>query len=39
MMEIGGVGDTESYSKTCVKRPLKNSQNKQLNDKRQLNEG
>ena len=27
------------YSKTCLKRPLKNRQNKDLNDKRQLNEG
>ena len=27
------------YSKTCVKVPLKNRQNKHLNDKRQLNEG
>ena len=26
------------YSKTCVKRPLKNRRNKDLNDKRQLNE-
>ena len=28
----GGDGDTE-YSKTCVKWPLKNRQNKDLNDK------
>ena len=27
------------YSKTCVKRPLINKQNKDLNDKWQLNEG
>ena len=27
------------YSKTCVKRPLKNRQNKYLNDKLLLNEG
>ena len=27
------------YSKTCLKRPLKNRQNKDDNDKRQLNEG
>ena len=27
------------YSKTCVKRPLKNRQNKDLNDKWYLNEG
>ena len=27
------------YSKTCVKRPLKNRQNKDLNDKWLLNEG
>ena len=26
------------YSKTCVKRPLKNRQNKDLNDKWYLNE-
>ena len=28
-----------SYSKTCLKRPLKNKQNKDLNDKWLLNEG
>ena len=27
------------YSKTCVKRPHKNRQNKDLNDKWSLNEG
>ena len=27
------------YSKTCLKQPLKNRQNKDLNDKWQLNEG
>ena len=27
------------YIKTCLKRPLKNRQNKDLNDKCQLNEG
>ena len=27
------------YSKTCLKRPLYNRQNKDLNDKWQLNEG
>ena len=27
------------YSKTCVKRPLKNRQNLDLNDKWKLNEG
>ena len=27
------------YSKTCVKRPLKKRQNKDLNKNRQLNEG
>ena len=27
------------YSKTCLKRPLKNRQNKDLNDKWELNEG
>ena len=29
----------DSYSKTCVKQPLKNRQNKDLNDKWKLNEG
>ena len=28
-----------TYSKTCVKRPLKNRQNKDLYDKWKLNEG
>ena len=28
-----------TYSKTCVKRPLKNKQNNDLNDKWWLNEG
>ena len=28
-----------TYSKTCVKWPLKNRQNKDLNDKWKLNEG
>ena len=28
-----------TYSKTCVKRPLKNRQNKDVNDKWQLHEG
>ena len=27
------------YSKTCLKRPLKNRQNKGVNDKRYFNEG
>ena len=27
------------YSKTCIKRPLNNRQNKDLNDKWKLNEG
>ena len=28
------VMDSNTYSKTCLKRPLKNSQTKDLNDKR-----
>ena len=31
--------NSNAYSKTCVKRPLKNRQNKDLNDKCWLNEG
>ena len=31
--------NTLVYSKTCVKGPLKNRQNKNLNDKRWLNDG
>ena len=34
-----GAVVTNEYSKTCVKRPLKNRQNKDLDDKWQLNEG
>ena len=30
LVELGN----EEYSKTCLKRPLKNRQNKDLNDKR-----
>ena len=29
----GGIMNLFNYSKTCVKRPLKNRQNKDLNDK------
>ena len=42
---IGGGGDIASplsictYSKTCVKQPLRNRQNKDLNVKWKLNEG
>ena len=31
--------NTDEYSKTCLKGPLKNKQNKDLNNKWQLNEG
>ena len=32
-------GGKQVYSKTCLKRPIKNRQNKDLNHKWQLNEG
>ena len=36
---LGTQERVQMYSKTCLKRPLKNRQNKDLNDKWKLNEG
>ena len=38
-IKIGEECYCSTYSKTCVKRPLKNGQYKDLNDKWWLNEG
>ena len=38
-VQLGSIAAEYLYSKTCVKRPLKNRQNKDLNDKSKLNEG
>ena len=38
-VNLSGVGLNAVYSKTCVKRPLKNRQNKDLNNNWLLNEG
>ena len=36
---VKNFNETSEYSKTCVKQPLRNRQNKDLNDKWLLNEG
>ena len=36
---VHAIAELIVYSKTCVKRPLKNRQNNDLNDKWYLNEG